>query len=162
MSNNGEMVQIAPSHTLLEDLRSILTERKFNLQYETICLKWEVGERIVSDVDFSRSTGSERSFIKLVASALGISNTDAYYCVQFYVQYPELSPSTNVNALNECFPMRGKALSWTYIRDHCLPQHVDKDTPPKLTKRELVEAHSRQSIGGEWTPEHHAKLVTLM
>ena len=156
-------VQLAPSHNLLEDLRSILTERKFNLQFELICLKWEVGERIVTDPDYRRSTGAEKSFVKMVAAALGISATDAYYCVQFYVQYPELSPSTNVNTLNECFPMKGKALTWTYIRDHCLPKGTGtEDTPPKLRRVELVEAYSRQCIGSPWTLAQHAALMALL
>lgn len=158
MSNMQQQPESPPTALLIEDLRAILTERRFNIQQELICCKWELGERLVTDPCYRAATG-KRSFVKLVAAELGISSSDAYYCCQFYTRFPTLNPSTNAERINESFPTGGKALTWTYIRDNYLPQ---QDKPRKRTRLEAVEAYSEGCIGAEWTEAHHQSLVKLM
>ena len=91
---------------LVDDCRAIFVERVYRCRMEVIECKWEIGERIVTDPNYKKLTREDSgkikgqsSFIKYIAKDIGISRSDAYYCVQFYesqqkvqkIEKPELS-----------------------------------------------------------------------
>ena len=107
---------------LIGDLKAILVERRFAIASELIRMKHEIGDAIVTNElfrKFSRKTGE---LIRQISEATGIKKSELYYCVQFRMQYPELSTS-----MENLIPEK-KTPYWSDIKK-LLPTIKEKDEP---------------------------------
>ena len=91
-------------NSLMEDLRSITIERRFNIEWEKVLWYHEIGSRILEDYD--KFTDKKRGeILEQIAVALQKSERTIYYAISFAKEYPQL----------EKFNIDGKCISWTKI-----------------------------------------------
>ena len=87
---------------LIEDCKSIITERRFNASWELIQCKWEIGDRILKENDnFERAKIYGKKIATRVSQSLGCSKKEIERCIYFRQKY------TDLNELPE-----GKAITW--------------------------------------------------
>ncbi len=101
---------------LIDDCKTIITERRFNACWEVIQCKWEIG-------DFKRVKIYGKKIVQGLAESLKVSERDVWYCIQFRKKYPDL------NNLPE-----GKAISWTKIVNEYLPKQKEQSEVIPLPK----------------------------
>lgn len=114
--------------SMVEDCQTILIECGYRYRMELIEMKHAIGERICNDPYFKKIQGqkAQKSIIQKLAQDIGISKTDAYYCVQFFEKYPNLSGLTEKSK-------EQKKLSWNTI--------VRKYLPTKKEEKEVDCEH---------------------
>ena len=93
-------------NNLAERIGAIIAETRFNAQMALIEAKHLVGKEIVEDTLYQKGKWGSGVLIKEIAKRTGHSAADLYFCVQFYLKYPEVS-----NALETLEPDK-KGLSW--------------------------------------------------
>ena len=94
---------------LVDRLKSIIAERKFNVGMELIQMKHEIGHEIVNDplyVQFGKGTGE---LVKQIAEQIDTSDRDIYYCIEFYKKFPKLETAIQTIAPEQ------KGLSWRAV-----------------------------------------------
>ena len=103
---------------LVEECRSIITERVYNSRMELIVGYKEVGERIYHDPLYRKSSVGNQEFVDRLFQDIGISKSTGYKCIQFYekivMPYKELENWLNTTP-------DGKNISWSKICNKYLP-----------------------------------------
>lgn len=107
---------------LVQDCGDIIGETVYITRQALIECKHAIGQRIFTDPYFKKIQGqkAQHSIIQKLAVDIGISSRDAYYCVQFYEKFPNLS--TLLQKSKE-----QKNLSWNKIIRNYLPTKTQKD-----------------------------------
>lgn len=105
----------------MEDCKAILVEKVYRSRMELIEAKHLIGERICTDPNFKKIQGqkAQKSVIQKLALDLGISKQDAYYCVQFFEKYSDLSTLLEKSS-------EQKNLSWSKIVKNYLPASIEQ------------------------------------
>ena len=108
--------------SLLDDLKTFITERVFRARMEIIEMKHEIGKRILEEeLNFKRANYGEK-IIEKIANDLEVSRTDLYLCVEFARKYPIIHDVDNLP--------EGKNISWTKIKQKYLPEASEKTQEP--------------------------------
>ena len=105
---------------MIDESKSILTERGYNIKVELIHLKWELGNRVFKEKGNFERFGYGKKIVETVAGDLNISRTELFYCIQFAEKYPELS------TIMDSF---GKDLNWSTIKRDHLPNDGSRSEP---------------------------------
>jgi len=96
-------------YQFIDDLKTIIAERKFNAGVELVQMKHEIGEAIIKNPLYQEGTEGAGRFIKRVAEELGNHERDVYYCVQFCKKFPQFE-----TALQTVDP-ESKGLAWRNV-----------------------------------------------
>ena len=115
---------------LISDCKDTIIERRCIIAEELIKMKWEIGDRILQDVEsFERANLYGRQIIVTVSKALDCSEREIYRCIQFRKKYPDLT------ILPE-----GKAITWHKIVNIYLPDKTkDADDPDAACPHQQLE-----------------------
>lgn len=107
------------SNELIDECKQILIEYGFASRWDYISGYHALGGRIVTDnglLDKRCNYGEET--IKNLSTAIGVSERNLQYAVQFYKKFPDL----------DMLPA-GKNISWSKIVREFLPSEPTKRTP---------------------------------
>jgi hypothetical protein len=106
---------------LVEELRAIIVETRFNSTVELLRGKWELGKRITEEeLNFQRAGYGDR-MVETIAKDLGISPVHLWKCIQFYKKFPEKTFEEVLQKLPG-----GKAISWYKVSTLYLPKHKEE------------------------------------
>ncbi len=95
---------------LSDKIKTILSEKSFSASMEVVESKHLIGEEIVKSPLYDKWKKGNGDLIKELSVNTGHSESDLYYCVQFYNKYPDFP------LLVETFAPENKGLSWNKIR----------------------------------------------
>lgn len=117
LKKQGEIEEKEWYQYLLEELRSILVEHRFNSAIELLKGKWLLGGRVIEEeANFERFGYGERA-TAILAQDLGMSSSHLYKCIQFYKRFPKAI----FEEVLEVLPM-GKNISWYKVCQELLPK----------------------------------------
>jgi hypothetical protein len=108
---------------MVEDCRSILTERIFNARMERILCYGEIGERIVNDPFYEKYSKGNGKFLGDLAKDIGISASELARSIQFYKKFEIVSPDSE----NWIQFKEGKNISWAKIKKYYLPENPTQE-----------------------------------
>lgn len=121
-----ELVQEEWFLSLLDSCHAIIVETIFNSNIELIKGKWLLGQRISEENEnFERKKIYGKEIVKKIAEGLGRSQSDIYFCVQFYKKYQAKTFSKALENLPE-----GKKISWNKVVNKYLSDGK-KDKKPR-------------------------------
>lgn len=123
---------------LLEELQAIIVESIFASRITILEGKWMVGKAICESPGYRKQQGKKGSFIQRVAKDLGRSQSDIYFCVQFYEQYPFDDFSNALEKLPE-----GKNISWNKMVNKYLSGKKDEPKPDRKYISCLVDLETK-------------------
>jgi len=107
---------------LVEDCKAIITESVFTSNWALIEGYHLLGKRILEENgNFERSKIYGEKIASRVAESLGKSERTIDRAIQFYKKFPDLGKLPD-----------GKAISWTNIVRHYLPEHASEIKDPRL------------------------------
>jgi len=112
---------------LLEELQAIATESVWNSRLELLRGKWLIGQTICQSEGYLKQQGKKGSFIQTISKDINRSQSDIYFCVQFYEKYVFDDFSKALEKLPE-----GKNCSWNKMVNHYLS---DKEGEPKDSRK---------------------------
>ena len=95
---------------LVEDISAIITETSFNRNWDTITLKWNIGDCL-----FQVKEGVS-NLLTQVSEELNISERELWRCLKFRKAYPD----------KNVLPER-KSISWHKIANELLPDEKIKE-----------------------------------
>lgn len=103
---------------LVDECKTIVVERRFRAEMESIECWHEVGKRISCDENYQKFSKGNTKAKRQLASDIGVSVATIYQATQFYDQYPVLSSAL------ERF---GKNVSWYKITTGLLSNNSKQD-----------------------------------
>lgn len=115
---------------LVEECKAILVERFYNSNLEAVTAYGEIGERIVSDVNYKKWGKGNRKFNNDLFKDIGLGERTGYYCLQFYERKLQ-EPITNGTYKDVCTAVQtiyGKNLTWNKVRAE-LPEKEEENEP---------------------------------
>lgn len=117
MAETNEVVGVNEEQvrSIVDEIKSILSERMWNVRIELIMCKWEIGDTIVKN----KLEGKE-VIISRLAGEVGMNPREMYRCIQFREKYPKLM-NENGEVVIEELP-EGKNVSWFTIKNKYLPE----------------------------------------
>lgn len=95
--------------SMVEEIISTITETKFNAEMTIVEGKHKIGESVVTNPLYKKFGKGTGTFVTDLASDIGISERDLYYCINFYLKFPDMK--TAVEELPG-----GKTISWRKVR----------------------------------------------
>lgn len=120
MGKRNEVVKVSEQELfnhLVDECKSIITERVFRSRLEIIIAHGEIGQRVVNDSLYKKYGKNNKEFIEQLASGIGISYAEICRSIQFWVKYRIDSPnSESWKNFKE-----GKNISWSGIKQNYLP-----------------------------------------
>lgn len=112
---------------LLDDLTAIATESIWISRLELLKGKWLIGQTICNSEGYVKQQGKKGSFIQRIAKDINGSQSNIYFCVQFYEQYKFNDFSNALEKLPE-----GKNISWNKMVNKYLAK---KKGEPRIEKK---------------------------
>lgn len=75
---------------LIEEIRSILAERKFAAGMEMIEMRHEIGKAILSNPLYAKNKKGQGKLLAQIVAEVGLQDRSLRYCIEFAQKYPKI------------------------------------------------------------------------
>ncbi len=128
--NKFDLINAEWFKALIEECKDTIIERRYRIAAELLDMKWQIGDRILEDVDkFERLGISGGKMCHAVSLALNCSKREIYRCIQFRKKYPNLNDLPG-----------GKEITWhDIVNIYLSDKPKDPDDPDAPCPHQQVE-----------------------
>lgn len=131
---------------LVEECKSIITERVTNSKIELLTGYAEVGERIFNDPNYQKYGQGNQDFVDNLFKDIGIGKSTGYKCLQFYEKF--IRPYNELDEGIANLP-EGKNISWSKIVSKYLPEPNGKTIEEDCQCEKLMCVHCHKTYTRE-------------
>lgn len=115
---------------LLEEVKAIISETRFNMQTELLKGKWLIGKSVI---DYGPPREYGKSVVNKLSEDLGISSRDLYYCINFVEECPDFLDEYGEPRLEQ-LNTSGKTVTWTKVKTEMLTNSESESCKHEETK----------------------------
>jgi hypothetical protein len=111
---------------LIEEIKSIVAERKFAAGMELIEMRHEIGKAILENPLYAKNKKGQGKLLAQIAAEVGLQDRSLRYCIEFAEKYPKLATALQTLQADKKLP------AWRdIVRELPSGEHERKEERPK-------------------------------